>query len=729
MKKGCLVLGFLFCLLLPARPQSTNISTLFHKTDKKGDYLFDHFAYRNALEVYLQAANNSPDDVRVRQRIGQCYVRLRDPASAEQWYSSIAGKPGTSSSATLEYAEVLTMNGKYGEAIHWLGEYLKQNPKDQLAADKLRFLKRVMVSEDNERRFLIGTFDHNSRHGDFGANYFHNGVVFSSTRDRDFLIKRKPLDGPAGDESFLNLYYSETPVAGEGGEIIPFAIHGAGTHYHEGPVTFYDRYRKAAFTRSNLKNGRLVYDAEGKVNLGIYFARANASGQLHFTGAFEYNSDSVSNAHPSLTRDGSVMFFSSSAPGGYGGSDLYYCEFKGGRWGKPVNLGEHVNTREDESFPFIANDTTLYFSSDGHGSYGGIDLYVTYRRDGRFGRPINLGSPMNSRFDDFALVCDSLGRSGYIASNREGGIGEDDIYVYVAGFYFLAGRATELGDSKHTLAGVKIVAFNSNGDLIDSARSDANGNFTLDLPFDQDFRIRGELDGFETLTDVPFSTRGKPFGIDSLTLPMWRQNLFAKGRLFSNETQSILPGVTVVLNNLSDGSSDTLLVDDTGQYQFLVRPDTKYRIEATHEGYIPNGFNLDTRGMRSGELLNDIVLEEIYIDKQVILFEYDEHELTGESVPMLSEILRTLRRYSHATLNVGAHADARGSTEYNDGLSRKRALSTQRYFLDRGISASRIHLSWFGEELVLNRCSDGVECPEEEHSLNRRAELKVQLEP
>ena len=349
-------------------------------------------------------------------------------------------------------------------------------------------------------------------------------------------------------------------------------------------------------------------------------------------------------------------------------------------------------------------------------------------RNGKFGKPANLGYPINTRFDDFSLACDSIGRTGFFASNREGGKGNDDIYNYVANFYMLAGKVRELSAEQKELHGVKILAYNLNGELVDSVMSDADGNYMLDLPYDQDFIISGEKDGFETLEGLEFSTRGKPFGIDSLMLPLWKQNLFAKGRLFSNETQAILKEVTVTLHNITDGTSEQLMADDSSGYNFLVRPGKKYRIEASKKGFLTNGFDLDTEGLREGELLNDIVLEEIYIEKGVILFHYDDSDLTPESSAQLDRIIRTLKKFTGATLNISAHADARGSREYNDQLSKLRALATRQYLVSRGINPKRVQLSWFGEELVLNRCSDGVECVEEEHSSNRRAEVKVQMD-
>ena len=621
------------------------------------------------------------------------------------------------------------MNGKYVESAHWFSEYLKQRPGDTMALRKLEFLQNVDKYATTNDRFMISSFGLNTEHSELGAHFFHDGLVYASSQDKDLFIKHKSFDALSPEESLLNLYYAELNNKGEWQSFTPFHPKRLKTNYHDGPMAFYDDFRKGAFTQSNQGKDKPVTDANGRVNLKIYFAEVAHLGEFGNVIPFEHNSDEYSNAHPSFSADGKVMYFSSTMSTGYGNSDLYYSVYENGRWTEPVNLGSEVNTREDESFPFIANDTTLYFSSNGHGTLGGLDLYVSYRRNGNFGKPINLGSPMNTRFDDFSLVCDKVGRAGYIASNREGGKGQDDIYWYTANFYLLAGRVRELSRGQEIIPGAKILAYNSNGDLIDSTRSDSDGYFTLDLPFDQDFMIRGEKEGFETLEDLAFSSRGKPYGVDSLMLPMWKLNLFARGRIFSNETQSVLPGVAVTLHDITNGTTDTLMVDESGEYRFLVRPGRKYWIEGNREGYLSNGFSLDTKGLLEGELLNDIVLEEIYIEKEVILFDYDKDDISEASARLLNRIVRTLKKFGHATVNVGAHADARGTRQYNARLSKERAEATRDYLLSRGVPASRMQLSWFGEELVLNSCSDGVECHEDDHSKNRRAEIKIQMTP
>lgn len=727
--KHFFLLSVLLVLFLNSFSQSTNISTFFHKNEKKADYFFEHYAYRNALEIYLHQFERDSANYHVRERIAMCYFKLHEPVKAELWYSALAREPDIHPAAKFEYAEALSMNGKYDESLLWFNEYLKEVPGDRIGLDKTEFLKHLEDYVVNDERFLISMFGFNSDHAEYGAHFFHDGVVFASSRDNDLFIKHKPFDGLSFDESLLNLYFGRTNVAGEWTDFTPFHTKKLKTYFHEGPMAFYDNDKRGAFTQSNIKDGKPVHDSDGKVNLRIYFAEVARLGSFEHVAPFEHNNDEYSNAHPSFNADGSIMYFSSTIPSGFGDSDIYYSVRKQNGWSEPVNLGPNINTREDESFPFIANDTTLYFSSNGHGTLGGLDMYICYKRNGEFSKPINLGSPMNTRFDDFSLVSDSLGRFGYIASNREGGVGQDDIYAYTARYYILAGEVRELAGEQEKIPFAKVLAFNQNGDLIDSTRSDRDGYFHLDLPFDQDYKIRGEKEDFETLGDLDFSTRGKPFGVDSLTLALWRQNLFAKGKIYSNETQQVLPRAKVILHDIADNTSQTTIVNETGEYRFPLKPGRKYRLDGSKEGFINNGFDLDTKAIMESELVNDIMLEEIYIDKEVVMFDYGKDELLAEFADNLNSLLRTLKKYPKATISIGAHADSRGTEAYNTALSKKRAISTQKYFLKNGIAASRIEINWFGEELILNNCSDGVQCPEEEHSKNRRAELKVQKAP
>jgi outer membrane protein OmpA-like peptidoglycan-associated protein len=530
------------------------------------------------------------------------------------------------------------------------------------------------------------------------------------------------------EESMANLLETEQLVDGSYGHVSLFRKDDLKTPFHDGPIVFYDNYKKAAFTRTNFVNRNGLMDAIGNVNLKLYLAEVGAV-SLKNIKPFQYNNDGYSLAHATFTADGNTIYFSSTNPMGHGGSDIYYSTLQNGEWTEPVNVGSPVNTPGDEMYPHLENDSTLYFTSNGHGGFGGLDNFLSHQRKGKFTNAFNLGYLMNSSYDDFGVVTDSTGRLGYFSSNRPGGYGDDDIYRFIAKKYSLQGQTLERNNPTQVVPNTKITIKDEHGNVLNATQSDDSGNFRIDLPFDTDISISAEKSGYDMLEDIGFSTRGLSFNIDSLLLPLWRHSLFAKGRIFSNETQALLPNSTVFRIDLTTGQTDTVVVSKNGEYVFLVYPNHKYRIEATKGGFIKNGFDLNTKELYDGDLLNDIVLEEVYIEKSEPLFDLNKSNIRSEAFSSLNKVVRTLKKYPGTTLNIGAHADSRGTKEYNLRLSAKRAETVVQYFTGKGISRSRIESHAFGEELILNRCSDGVECSEEDHSLNRRVEIKVQNKP
>jgi outer membrane protein OmpA-like peptidoglycan-associated protein len=728
--KAHLLLGSL-CLFLSAAvwAQSTNISTAFHGNVKKADIYFNHFAYRNALTLYLHALESDPKNIYIRDQIAECYFKLHDPVNAEIYYESIVNEPNIHAGAKFEYAEVLSMNGKYRESKYWFEQYLKEHPNSKIAKEKIAFLENIHYYDKDSLRFILTPVDFNTEHSEYGVHYFHDGLVFASSRDVDWFFKHKPFDAVDYEESLLNLYYVPGKSHGEHGEVEHLHKEHIKTVLHEGPIAFYKNDTKAAYTRTNIKNGRPVYDKEGKAHLQIFFADVDKLASMTNITPFPYNSSDYSLAHPTLSPDGSVMYFSSTAPGGYGRSDIYYSTFADGKWSEPVNVGPEINTEGDESFPFLANDSTLFFSSDGHGSLGGLDVLLSYKHKGKFTKAKNFGGPLNSRFDDFSMVCDETGRYGYIASNRPGGLGLDDIYYFIATYYFLTGKVVAYDKTGDPLEGVTIYAIDDKtGQVIDSAVTDAKGHFDLNLPFDKDYKIVMRKDGYDDPNHVPYNTHGRPMGIDSLNTALWKRELFAKGKMYSHETQQPLLGVTVQVFNETDKTEESVTFTDKSDYAFLLRPDKNYRLLFSKPGYITKDLNINTDGIFRGELLNDIVLEEEAISTSIIYFDYNKSVILDISKEKMLPIVATLKKFPKATLNIGAHADSRGGFAYNQRLSDERARNTVKYFVSQGIARKRIEAKGFGEKLLLNRCSDGVVCPEEEHSINRRAEIKVQMD-
>ena len=184
------------------------------------------------------------------------------------------------------------------------------------------------------------------------------------------------------------------------------------------------------FTRNNYTDRKRGKDNTGTTNLKLYRAKRTEKGWSEAT-ELPFNSNDYSVAHPALSADGKQLIFASDMPGGEGASDLYMVSIEGDSFGEPKNLGDAVNTEGRETFPFVDTNGDLYFASDGHVGLGGLDVFVAEKNsEGIYDKGFNIGAPINSDKEDFSFVINSATGLGYFSSNREGGLGSDDIYAF-----------------------------------------------------------------------------------------------------------------------------------------------------------------------------------------------------------------------------------------------------------------------------------------------------------
>jgi outer membrane protein OmpA-like peptidoglycan-associated protein/tetratricopeptide (TPR) repeat protein len=708
--------------------QSTNITTLFVNDFKKAEEFYKILAYRNALELYLHYEERHTNDRLVKERIADCYVKLGNYSEASSWYEKLVVDPKVKPIELYRYAEVLSMTHQYTKALAVYRQYQKAEQGDSRTKLKIAFLDLLEFHRRDSNLYSITHEWFNSDQSDFGAHYFRDGVVFVSARDRDLFIKRKSMSALNEDETPLNTFFVLPSFDGERSaeeQVDLFYKRELNSIYHDGPVSFFLNDKKIAFSRNVLRNGRPARDASGKVNLELFFASLGADNTLADVTAYTFNDHGHSTGHPWVSDDGKKMYFSSDRPGGFGGADIYESHNENGKWSEPKNIGNIINTAGDEFYPYVYADSVLFFTSNGHGGFGGLDNFVSHIQNGSFESPANMSFPINTAMDDFALLVDHTGRKGMFSSNREGGAGYDDIYTFVLNKFTLLGTVVERS-SKLPIANATVYIKDPDNLLIDSLLTDSLGGFYTQLPLDKEFVVTSRKSGYTSIDQIRFVTDKNSVLTDTLTIPIWENGLFAQGRVFSNELQAILPGSTVVLENLTSGEIDSINVGADAFYKFLVLPNTKYKITARKAGHIANGFNLNTEGLYRSNLVNDILLEETFLEKLEVLFNFNESVIKGEFNKTLDRFVRDLKRAPTSKVNIGAHADSKGTNKYNLELSGKRAKAVTDYLVQRGISRSRIEATGFGEELILNQCSDGVECTDEEHSLNRRAEVKIQ---
>lgn len=708
---------------LTAQGQSTSIGKVFQSNFKKAEEMYANLAYRNALGLYLAVVDKDSSNVVARQRVADCYFRLGEMAQAEQWYSSLAARADVPPLTKYQYAQVLAIQGKYALAQKWFSSYAAISG-DKRAASKIEFLQHLGYYQRDSLLYTIKNEPYNSDQSDFAPQYYDDGVVFVSARDRDLFIKHQSTSALNEKESMLNVFFAPKLAAGERDAIL-FNNRDLNSTFHDGPIVFYDGNKRVAFSRNNLVAGKPVLNS-GKVNLKLYFGELDAAKATKKVEPFDFNNDAFSIAHPSVTDDGRTLYFASNQPGGYGGVDLYRSVSINGKWTTPVNLGPNVNTMGDEFYPFLSNDSTLYFSSTGHGGLGGLDVYLCHLRNGVWSNPENPGAPLNSSADDFSLVMNPNGREGMFSSNRPGGIGYDDIYSFKVNSFSLVGRTVDRNNPAVAVSGATVTVADNAGQWTRTAVADADGYFYMDLAFDKSVRLFAEKSGYTCIDTMSYSTQTRTMGRDSITLPLWRHTLFAKGIVYSNESQDKLPDVTVTIKNISDNMVDSVITAPGGAYNFMLKPNKKYLISATKDGFIPREFELNTAGIMSGDLVNDMLLEEKFQEKVVVGFDFEKWDIKPESQPLLDVVARDMKRNKNTHLHISAYADSQGTHEFNLELSNKRAGELVRFLQSRGIDRARITAIGFGEELILNQCSNGVVCPDEEHAKNRRAELKVQ---
>ncbi|HQQ97378.1 MAG TPA: carboxypeptidase regulatory-like domain-containing protein [Cyclobacteriaceae bacterium] len=719
--KRILIISLILCSLAAAG-QSTSASRVFQSPFRKAEILYQSLAYRSALTLYLHVADRDSTHQQATQRIAECYLHLDMVDEAATWYRKLSRETSPRPDNVYQYAQLLARQGKYQDAKLWYQRYVALAPSDTRTTEKLRFIDELSDYMQDSVRYKVTATTFNSDQSDFAPMYFKDGVVFVSARNHDVLVRSQSLSAHNDNEAMLNVFFAG-PQMKQRKDVTLFYKRALNSPYHDGPVAFYKQGTQIVFSRNNLKGNKPV-TKNGRINLELYFANLSGTGEISRMEAFGFNSDDYSIGHPWISDSGDTLFFASDMPGGIGGTDLYRSLKVDGKWDKPVNLGPTINTPGDEFYPFLANDSTFLFTSNGHGGFGGLDIFHSDPRHNS--APRNMGYPLNTMSDDFSLVLDSTGRKGIFASNRKGGEGFDDLYHVVIKSFSLEGAVHDRDSPTTIVPQATVWLLDSKGNRMDSVESDAQGRFNFVVEFDKDYVITASKEGYSAVDSVHYHTRNHGVGHVRLSIPLWRHNMFARGIVYSNETQKPLARATVFLENLTDGTKDSVVTDLTGHYDFLVKPNKQYHIRAIREGFLPQMIKMNTHGLFHGNLLNDFVLEEEFIDKVVIQFDYDQFAIRQDELPELDEVLKVLKRRPNSRIHIGAYADSKGTTEYNQRLSDNRAHAVLLWLEARGIRASRIQTTGFGETLLVNRCSDGVECPEEEHSKNRRAELKVQ---
>lgn len=390
--------------------------------NEKANRYFELFKYAKAIPLYKKAVQSADRAIsgEATARLADCYRLTNNIPEARYWYSKAVGYENTDPLNYYYLGQAYRTLGKYNEAKAAFLRFSDLKPADKRGkilagfCDKIKLLGTLSDSVIIENEVLL-----NSKYSDFCPVFYKNGLVFVSDRINE-LSSSKTFDWT--NNGYLDLYYSEYGYD-EGFQnrmSDPVRMSNLFNQvYHDGPACFSADQNTIIVTRT-LKSKTARDKNNVRTNLFQLFSASLADPKNVRYESFGYNRSTYSCGHPALSKDGKKLIFSSNMPGGFGGMDLYLTEMKDGKWSKPVNLGENINTFGNEVFPYWFNDTVLYFSSDGHVGYGGLDIFESHRKEGGWTAPANLLKPINSSYDNFGLLSSRIRkRASSVQTGRE----------------------------------------------------------------------------------------------------------------------------------------------------------------------------------------------------------------------------------------------------------------------------------------------------------------------
>jgi peptidoglycan-associated lipoprotein len=396
---------------------------------KDADKAFDNKEYFNAIELYKSAYSKTKDKeakAEILFKTAECYRMIGDNKQAEVWYGKTIKAKYSDPKATLYLANAKKAMGKYDEALIVYNDYKKLNPGDPAGENGAKSCEQAQKWKDHPTRYKVELMPMiNSKEADFSPSYAdkkYTTLYFTSTREG--VVGGSGIDDGTGD-MFSDIFETKVDKNGKWSTPVPIA-QPVNSNFNDGSSVINKKISTIYFTRCNVEKNAVV-----PCQLYVATKKGNLWGEpvkiTFCTDSFEFR-------HPAISADESVLIFTSTMEeGSMGGYDLWMSTFnkKTKVWDAPVNLGPEINTAGNEGYPFIRDDGTLFFSSDGHPGMGGLDIFKAEKKgDNKWGTVTNMQNPINSSADDFGIIFEGKKDRGYLSSNREGGKGQDDIYSF-----------------------------------------------------------------------------------------------------------------------------------------------------------------------------------------------------------------------------------------------------------------------------------------------------------
>lgn len=686
--------------------------------------VFDYPRMANIYEDMAVKGKASDGDLR---RLAMAYRKLNRPLEAERTYARLMQSGKANADDMFNYAEQLRTNGRYDAAIEWYGNYLTQRPDDARAkyyVEHPDFFKRLMRDSLSAS---IRTVPINSSEADLGLTIIEDLLIFASARGEGTGGRRTYL---WDEQPFLNLY--SALLKGETAEEPMVMRKDVNSRYHDGTATYDSIANRLYFTRNHVHYGVLQKSSRGELNLGIYYSDVVVGefGQKEWGALipFEHNDSDHNLGHPSIAPDGMRLYFVSDRPGGFGGTDIWFCERLGNQWGAPQNMGPKVNTAGNEMYPWQGRDGSFYFASNGHPGLGGYDIFRSRITPSGPGNVFNMGYPLNTRFNDHGIILLADDSTGFFVSDRPGGAGSDDIYgctVRPQSIY-IAGRVVDKL-TREPLENVTILLKDDKGEHVKryQLQTEPGGRFKIDAEYHEKYVLVASRNGYFQ-AEMPIATDTDP--LEDILVELVKYDYAAEGTVRNGENDEPLGEAIVYLLDASENELERFVTGPDGRYQFALEPEKDYKLKAEREGFFKQSMRISTKGKPSAVIYTDFRLFPLVLDQAVrlenIFYDYNKADIRPDAALELDKLIDALLENPTVRIELSSHTDCRGRDAYNQSLSERRAKSAVDYIISKGISRDRVVSKGYGKSKPSEPCKC-EECTDDQHQRNRRTEFKV----
>ena len=407
------------------------------KVCKSADIAFERKQYNTAIERYKKALKKTnkkkreDDKEYITYQLAECYRLTEATKLAESHYKRLlrTDYPKREPIIYYYYAEVLKRNKKYEDAAIQYAKYNELVPDDTRGVKALEDIQNIQQWLETPTRYEVTRIKKlNTRSSELGVAWTsnnYNEIIFASTREDGVSKEKDAITG----QHFSDFYVSRQNKQGEWEDVVLADEEGINSEGSEGMPFINKSFSTMYFTRCPNHKKRAS---------GCQIMKSSRSGSTwsepETVEIITIDSLDVI-GHPTLSSDELILFFASERKNGYGGKDIWISEreSKNDKFGRPRNLGDIINTQGDEMFPYMRNDSTLYFASNGHGGMGGLDIFVTTLDSlGEWTEPVNLKHPFNSIGNDYGITFHPTEERGFLISNRDTKNGlDDDIYYFI----------------------------------------------------------------------------------------------------------------------------------------------------------------------------------------------------------------------------------------------------------------------------------------------------------